>query len=143
MASSVSSDIVKALQCLKCAIQYDLLFREPGPSSIYEPELELKNDENNGGPRTEEGWDELLSDDKDTLDMGIDFDSDPEEICHVCVIVLLSNMFCLLQPAAWAKPSRSQAAIGGLGSAQCWSEPEPPKPKPGLLGQAGPEHHYP
>ncbi|KAH0584607.1 hypothetical protein H2248_010140 [Termitomyces sp. 'cryptogamus'] len=83
-------DIVKALQCLKCAIQYDLLFREPGPLSIYEAELEkLKNDENNGGPGTEEGWDELLSNDKDNLDMGIDLDSDQEEICHVCVIVLL------------------------------------------------------
>ncbi|KAH0588451.1 hypothetical protein H2248_004293 [Termitomyces sp. 'cryptogamus'] len=52
-------------------------------------------------------------------------------------------MFCLLQATAWAKRSQSQAAIGGLGSAQCWSEPEPPqaRPKPGLLGQAGPEHH--
>ncbi|KAG6871984.1 hypothetical protein C0995_014259 [Termitomyces sp. Mi166 len=50
--------------------------REPGPSSIYEAELKkLKND---GGPGTEEGWNELLSDDKeeDNLDMGIDLDSD-------------------------------------------------------------------
>ncbi|KAG5334160.1 hypothetical protein C0989_004256, partial [Termitomyces sp. Mn162] len=83
-------DIVEALQCLKCAIQYDLFFREPGPSSVYEAELrKLENDENDGGPGTEEGWDELLSDDKDNLDMGIDLDSDQEEICHVCVIVLL------------------------------------------------------
>ncbi|KAG6887830.1 hypothetical protein C0995_012330 [Termitomyces sp. Mi166 len=52
---------------------------EPGPSSIYEAELEkLENDENDGGPGTEEGWDELLSDDEeeDNLDMSIDLDSD-------------------------------------------------------------------
>ncbi|KAH0585111.1 hypothetical protein J132_10194 [Termitomyces sp. J132] len=52
----LQGDIVEALQCLKCAIQYDLLFREPGPSSIYEAELEeLENVENDGGPGTEEG----------------------------------------------------------------------------------------
>ncbi|KAG6860040.1 hypothetical protein C0995_016634 [Termitomyces sp. Mi166 len=77
--NQLKGDIVEALQCLKCAIQHDLLFREPGPSSIYEAELEkLENDENNSGPGTEEGWDELLSDDEeeDNLDMGIDLDSD-------------------------------------------------------------------
>ncbi|KAG6871410.1 hypothetical protein C0995_004883 [Termitomyces sp. Mi166 len=77
--NQLKGDIVEALQCLKCAIQHDLLFREPGPSSIYEAELKkLENDENDGGPGTEEGWDELLSDDKeeDNLDMSIDLDSD-------------------------------------------------------------------
>ena len=29
-------DIVEALQCIKCAIQHDLLFREPAPSLIVE-----------------------------------------------------------------------------------------------------------
>ncbi|KAG6886828.1 hypothetical protein C0992_002117 [Termitomyces sp. T32_za158] len=47
------------------------------------------------------------------------------------------------ESAAWAKPSRGQAGIGGLGSAQGLSEPEPPQARPSrrLLGQAGPEHH--
>ncbi|KAG6859447.1 hypothetical protein C0995_008365 [Termitomyces sp. Mi166 len=76
----LKGDIVEALQCLKCAIQHDLLFREPGPSSLYEAELEkLKNGENDGAIGAgEEGWDELLSDDEDedSFDMDIDLDSD-------------------------------------------------------------------
>jgi hypothetical protein len=30
---------VEALQCVKCAIRHDLMFREPAPSSILEAEL--------------------------------------------------------------------------------------------------------
>ncbi|KAG6870481.1 hypothetical protein C0995_012706 [Termitomyces sp. Mi166 len=66
--------------CLKCAIQHELLFREPDPSSLYEAELEkLENGENDGAIGAgEEGWDELLSDDEDedSFDMDIDLDSD-------------------------------------------------------------------
>jgi hypothetical protein len=45
---------------------------------------------------------------------------------------------------AWAGPGQSQAVSGGFDSAQDFRRPKPPqaKPKPGLLGQAGPEHHY-
>ena len=32
----LKGDIVEALQCIKCAIRHDLLFREPAPSSILE-----------------------------------------------------------------------------------------------------------
>jgi hAT family C-terminal dimerisation region len=32
----LKGDIVEALQCLKYAIQHDLLFKEPGPSSATE-----------------------------------------------------------------------------------------------------------
>ena len=35
----LKGDIVGALQCVKCAIRHDLLFREPGPSSIFEAEV--------------------------------------------------------------------------------------------------------
>jgi hypothetical protein len=45
---------------------------------------------------------------------------------------------------AWARPGQGQAMSGSFGSAQVLSRPKPPqaKPKLGLLGQAGPEHHY-
>ncbi|KAI0289156.1 hypothetical protein B0F90DRAFT_1826691 [Multifurca ochricompacta] len=52
--------------------------------------------------------------------------------------------FSLPKAAAWAKPGQGQAVCDGFGSAQTLGKPEPPqaKPKPRLLGQAGPEHHY-
>ena len=60
---------MKALQCIKCAIQHDLLSREPAPSSIVEAE-ETNDQEpkdvvvlNNSGEPEEEldfSWDELL-----------------------------------------------------------------------------------
>lgn len=34
----LKGDIVEALQCIKCAIRHDLLFREHAPSSISEAE---------------------------------------------------------------------------------------------------------
>jgi hypothetical protein len=43
--SSLKGDIIKALQCIKCAIQSDLLFREPDPSSSIEANLEAKDGE--------------------------------------------------------------------------------------------------
>ncbi|KAG6883712.1 hypothetical protein C0993_004473 [Termitomyces sp. T159_Od127] len=78
----LKGDIVEALQCLKCAIRHDLLFREPGPSSVYETELEkLESNEDGKLEGEEEGWDGLLSDaaeDEDSfdVDMTIDLDSD-------------------------------------------------------------------
>jgi hypothetical protein len=52
--------------------------------------------------------------------------------------------FSLPKAGAWAKPGQGQAVSGGFGPAQVSRKPKPPraKPKPGLLGQAGPEHHY-
>jgi hAT family C-terminal dimerisation region len=40
----LKGDIVEALQCVKCTIQHDLLFREPGPSSIFEVEVNDANE---------------------------------------------------------------------------------------------------
>ncbi|KAG6895056.1 hypothetical protein C0992_003343 [Termitomyces sp. T32_za158] len=68
---------VEALQYLKCAIRHDLLFKEPGPSSLYEAELEKENYEEDGKPK-EEGWDQLLSDDKDDNSFNMDIDLDSE-----------------------------------------------------------------
>jgi hypothetical protein len=36
--SRLKGDIVEALQCVKCSLRNDLLFREPGPSSLAEVE---------------------------------------------------------------------------------------------------------
>jgi hypothetical protein len=38
LRSCLKGDIVEALQCIKCAIRHDLLFREPAPSSVLEVE---------------------------------------------------------------------------------------------------------
>ena len=40
--SALKGDIVEALQCIKCAIRSDLLFREPDPSSSMEADLEAE-----------------------------------------------------------------------------------------------------
>ncbi|KIM87794.1 hypothetical protein PILCRDRAFT_85648 [Piloderma croceum F 1598] len=39
----LKGDIVEALQCVKCALHHDLLFREPGPSSSVEEEPDEYN----------------------------------------------------------------------------------------------------
>src|ERR1700722_17353835 len=42
----LKGDIVEALQCIKCAIRHDLLFRKPGPSSVGEEHDECENEAN-------------------------------------------------------------------------------------------------
>jgi hypothetical protein len=65
----LKSDIVEALQFLKCAIRTDLLFREPDPSSRTEDVGEGEGEE---GPDSyvEETlpWDSLLDDEEDLSD---------------------------------------------------------------------------
>ncbi|KAG6878832.1 hypothetical protein C0992_007317 [Termitomyces sp. T32_za158] len=75
----LKGNIVEALQCLKCAIRHDLLFREPGPTSIDEAELErLENNEDNDGSgkgfENEEGWDEMFLDDEEENNFDVDID---------------------------------------------------------------------
>ncbi|KAG6896712.1 hypothetical protein C0993_008144 [Termitomyces sp. T159_Od127] len=75
----LKGNIVEGLQCLKCAKRHNLLFRGPGPSSLDEAELEkIEDDGNNGELETEEGWDELFSDDEDENDFEMDIDLDSE-----------------------------------------------------------------
>ena len=62
-----------ALQCIKCAIRHDLLFREHPPSSKLEADatdedckLDAEGVENAEGSDVEDfSWDGLLIDDKD------------------------------------------------------------------------------
>jgi hypothetical protein len=73
----LKGDIVEALQCVKCAIRHELLFREPAPSSILEAEESNDQEPENvstrdsGEPADDESdieevsWDGLLIEDKD------------------------------------------------------------------------------
>jgi hypothetical protein len=82
----LKGDIVEALQCVKCAIRHDLLYREPGPSSILEAEMnddgQYSDDGDEGDDEGEgsevEGWDDLLleEEDDDSMTAGMDTDSD-------------------------------------------------------------------
>lgn len=66
--SCLKGDIVEALQCYKCAIRHDLLFREPAPSSVLENQMDEDDDEGNDGDDeadAEQGWDELLIEEED------------------------------------------------------------------------------
>jgi len=77
----LKGDIVEALQCIKCAIRHDLLFREPAPSSILETEEasdgELENVSTQADLRQSDeesdiggfAWDELLIEDDDEESM--------------------------------------------------------------------------
>jgi hAT family C-terminal dimerisation region len=57
----LGSDIVEALQCVKCCIRHCLLFREPAPSSALEKELDSENDEREEREVVEEkAWDSTL-----------------------------------------------------------------------------------
>ena len=71
----LEGDIVEALQCLKCAICHDLLFRTPAPSSITETELNDEDGEDDREGSEGEGWDKLLTDDEDDME-SIELDSD-------------------------------------------------------------------
>lgn len=77
----LKGDIVEALQCVKCAIRHDLLFREPGPSSIIEKEVydqsedgEDGEDDEDDGEVSETGWDDILLKDEDDLEMDTEVD---------------------------------------------------------------------
>ncbi|KAM6501757.1 hypothetical protein JOM56_001734 [Amanita muscaria] len=51
--------VVEALQSLKCAIRTNLIFREPGPSTISEG---YEEDDGENDSEDEEGWDSLVID---------------------------------------------------------------------------------
>jgi hypothetical protein len=75
----LKGDIVEALQCIKCAIRHDLLFREPAPSSTLEAEFneDGEDDEDGEGSENAEGWDDLLMDSEDDDEgSGMDTESD-------------------------------------------------------------------
>jgi hAT family C-terminal dimerisation region len=79
----LKGDIVEALQCIKCAIRYDLLFRETGPSSLDEDNIDEYEVEDDPGEQPEEdgveeeGWDHLfLEEDEDNLQSDIDMDQE-------------------------------------------------------------------
>ncbi|KAG6807282.1 hypothetical protein H0H92_008100 [Tricholoma furcatifolium] len=73
----LKGDIVEALQSLKCAVRHDLLFKEPGPSTL--DTCDDEHDTQHAKEKQDEpGWDKLLSDDgeENDFDMDIALDSD-------------------------------------------------------------------
>jgi hypothetical protein len=66
----LKGDIVEALQCFKCALCHNLLFCEPGPSSVLEDELDEDDVEDESGKAGdhvhEESWDALLEEECET-----------------------------------------------------------------------------
>jgi hypothetical protein len=74
----LKGDIVEALQCIKCAVRHDLLFREPGPSSVEEDydDYEIETDSNEKPTEDEdeeEGWEALFLDD-DSVESDFEID---------------------------------------------------------------------
>ena len=72
LRNRLKGDIVEALQCIKCGIRHDLLFREPGLSSRSEDDDEdlkdiLGGDLGNPDESDVEefSWDDLLIEDED------------------------------------------------------------------------------
>jgi len=65
----LKGDIVEALQCVKCSLRNELIFQEPGPSSLTEEETEDEADVSAECEVSEvelvddEGWDALISED--------------------------------------------------------------------------------
>ena len=78
--NQLKRDIVEALQCIKCAVHHDLLFREPGPSSVEEDhdDYEIETDSNEKPTEDEdeeEGWEALfLDDDDDSVESDFEID---------------------------------------------------------------------
>jgi hAT family C-terminal dimerisation region len=74
-------DIVEAPQCLKCLFRHDLIFREFASTVCTEgldPEAEEQNegDQESRVPDDDHSWDDLLDDDPDNEDSGLDTDVD-------------------------------------------------------------------
>ena len=61
----LKGDIVEALQCLKCLIRRDLMFREPS---------EMESEDKLGPVEDEEGWDCFLGEDEDEVHSDMDLD---------------------------------------------------------------------
>lgn len=82
--SRLKGDIVEALQCIKCAIRHELLFREAAPSSVVEGQMEECEDEDDeddaeaaeGSEVDDEAWDALLIEEEDLEDISEDSDMD-------------------------------------------------------------------
>ena len=72
LCNCLRGDIVKALQCIKCGIQHDLVFRELGLSSRSKDDNEDLEDISGGDSGNpdesdveEFSWDDLLIEDED------------------------------------------------------------------------------
>jgi hypothetical protein len=89
LRSRLKGDIVEALQCVKCILRHDLIFREPDPSSAEEADLSDDDDnsleEDKNKEDDESSWDVIIDgddvlalDDEDDEDFDVDIDSGEE-----------------------------------------------------------------
>ncbi|KAG2355436.1 hypothetical protein BDR07DRAFT_1303298, partial [Suillus spraguei] len=69
----LKGDIVKVLQYVECLLHHDLLFHEPGPSSLTEVETDDFNNDVETGEvadgNDDEACDEQILDDRDDTDI--------------------------------------------------------------------------
>jgi hypothetical protein len=79
----LKGDVVEALQCVKCSLRHDLLFCEPGPSSLGEDEFDADADADGeatenaqDNPEEEDSWDNLLLEEYDESELEDDMDYD-------------------------------------------------------------------
>jgi hypothetical protein len=83
LRNRLKGDIVEALQCVKCILRHDLIFREPDPSAL-EGDLSDNEDDWLEGDKKEDGessWDAVLDeadilgfDDEDDEDFSVEID---------------------------------------------------------------------
>jgi hypothetical protein len=81
--NQLKGDVVEALQCVKCSLHHDLLFRKPGPSSLGEDEFDADADADGEAtenaqddPEEEDSWDNLLLEEYDKSEPEDDMDYD-------------------------------------------------------------------
>ena len=88
MGNCLKGYVVEVLQCIKCTIQHDLLFRKAGPSSTVEKELADRLADNAGGEEQhvageesdeDTSWETLLIDESDGNTLLIDDDDDKDD----------------------------------------------------------------
>ncbi|KAJ7627174.1 ribonuclease H-like domain-containing protein [Roridomyces roridus] len=110
----LKADVVEALQCLKCFIVRNLLFRDP---VVFEPEVEEREDElDKSAPAQPSSWDILVDDDPDNYEFSL-------------------VDFLLYKPGLGPGPWARARAWAGSGSGLENIEPKPCQARP------GPEHH--
>ena len=83
--SHLKGDIVEALQCIKCAIRHNLLFREPVPSSKQERMLhnDSNDDTENPGSKGDSDNEESDIDNISWKDILIEDEDDDDDIVYL------------------------------------------------------------
>jgi len=133
--SRLKADVVEALQCLKCMLRHELIFREPAPCSAIKTSLD------------DEAESEILFGMTFYLRMTNKQQNNLTTMNSNTTAIVRSSQRSIKLPAkpgpepsqAWAKPKPWKWA--GLEVLQSPS-PHKPSPSPGFWAKPGPAHHY-